>query len=381
MSIASLLIFLGILFALVIIHELGHFVFAKLVGMRVDEFAFGFPPRLWSKKVGETRYIFNALPLGGYVKIFGEQGLSEEEKDLDKNRSDIKRSFENKSVPARLFVLAGGVIFNILACVVLLAVGLMMDSRVGLSQEEVAKTPFAERELTVVSVHPESNLHKQGLREGAQVFALSSANTSLSGEALQSASAVAFIQQHPSELLNITVKDGDKQVVYAAVPQAGLVEGKKVLGIGLSDTGYVKYGFVEAFQKAESETVEYTKIFLSSFVGLVKGIFDKDVKVTDQLAGPVGMAVATKDISNRDISQIIFFAAMISLSLAVFNILPIPALDGGRILFVLAEVPLGLIWKKKLPKNIEQTTHALGFMFLIGLMIFVTYFDILKIFK
>ena len=120
MSIASLLIFIGILFLLVIIHELGHFLFAKWVGMRVDEFAFGFPPRLWSKKIGETNYAFNLLPLGGYVKIFGEQGLDEENQKDSKNVKDLERSFDNKGILARLFVLSGGVIFNWGACVILI---------------------------------------------------------------------------------------------------------------------------------------------------------------------------------------------------------------------------------------------------------------------
>lgn len=382
MSIASLLIFVGILFSLVITHELGHFLFAKLVGMRVDEFAFGFPPRLWSKQVGETKYSLNLLPIGGYVKIFGEQGLEEGEEKKLENQKDLHRSFDQKSIPARLVVLAGGVLFNIIACVILLSVSYMLGSKISLTAQEVAAIPKEERQLTIVSVHQDSNLYAQGLREGDVLLAIKSQAEVLNTETLSSENAVEFIKNHDSELFNLQVQKSNKEVVsYAAVPQAGLVEGKKILGIGLADLSYKKLGLTESIKRAIADTYAYTKLFLSSFAGLVKGIFTKGENVSDSLSGPVGMAVATKDIAEKDLSYIAFFAAMISLSLAVFNILPIPALDGGRILFVLSEIPAKLIWKRKLPKSVEQTTHALGFLFLIGLMIFVTYFDILKLFK
>jgi regulator of sigma E protease len=382
MSIASLLIFVGILFSLVIIHELGHFLFAKLMKMRVDEFAFGFPPRLWTRQIGETRYSLNLLPIGGYVKIFGEQGLEESEEKKLENQKDLHRSFDQKSILARLLVLAGGVLFNLIACVLLLSVSYMLGSKVALTPQEVASTPKEERQLTIVSVHKESNLYAQGVREGDVLLNIRTQYDFLRNEEVNSSSAIEFIKHNESELLNLEIQKSTGQVVtYSAVPQAGLLEGKKILGIGLADLSNKKLGIGEAIQRAAVDTFEYTKLFLGSFIHLIKGAFTKGENITNSLSGPVGMAVATKDIAEKDLSYIAFFAAMISLSLAVFNILPIPALDGGRILFVLSEIPAKLIWKRKLPKSIEQITHALGFLFLIGLMIFVTYFDILKLFK
>lgn len=382
MSILSLAIFIGILFSLVIIHELGHFLFAKWVGMRVDEFAFGFPPRLWYKKVGETTYAVNLLPLGGYVKIFGEQGLDEKESTKEQNKQDLNRSFDNKNITARLFVLAGGVIFNFLACVVLLAISFYLGNLSVLTPEEVATTKIGERQVVIVSVQEKSNLFSQGLREGDVLLGIKILDSDVSAENLSTQNVISFIQKNDNQLFNLEVQKKSGEVVrYAAIPQAGLVEGKKILGIGLADVSHNRLSFVESINKAGVATWEYTKLFLSSFGNLIKGLFNKEEHISDSLSGPVGMAVATKDIGSKGVSEITFFAAMISLSLAVFNILPIPALDGGRIIFVLSEIPAKIIWKRKLPKSVEQTTHALGFLFLIGLMIFVTYFDILKLFK
>lgn len=365
-----------------IIHELGHFLFAKLTGMRVDEFAFGFPPRLWSKQVGETKYSLNLIPIGGYVKIFGEQGLDEGAEKNQINQQDIHRSFDQKSIFARLLVLVGGVLFNLVACVLLLSVSYMLGSKVALTPQEVEATPKEERKLTIVSVHKESNLYAQGVREGDVLLNLRTQHDFLRDEEVNSNSAIEFIKHNESELLNLEVQKSSGQVVtYSAVPQAGLVEGKKILGIGLADLSDKKLGTAEATQRAVIDTYNYTKLFLGSFMRLIKGAFTQGENISDSLSGPVGMAVATKDIASKSLSDITFFAAMISLSLAVFNILPIPALDGGRILFVLSEIPAKLFWKRKLPKSVEKTTHALGFLFLIGLMIFVTYFDILKLFK
>lgn len=382
MSIASLLIFVGILFSLVIIHELGHFLFAKLMKMRVDEFAFGFPPRLWTRKIGETKYSLNLLPIGGYVKIFGEQGLEESEEKKSENQKDLHRSFDRKNIFARLIVLAGGVFFNIIACMILLSVSYIFGSKVVLTPQEVASVPKEDRQLMVVSVHKESNLYAQGLREGDVLLGVRTQAEVLGEDNLFSEKTIEFIKNHDYELLNLQIQKSNKEVVsYAAVPQAGLVDGKKALGIGLADISEKRLGIGESVTRAASDTYVYTKLFLGSFAGLVKSAFTKGENVSDSLSGPVGMAVVTKDIAQKSFSDITFFAAMISLSLAVFNILPIPALDGGRILFVLSEIPAKMIWKRKLSKSVEQTTHALGFLFLIGLMIFVTYFDILKLFK
>lgn len=382
MSIASLLIFIAILFSLVIIHELGHFLFAKLMKMRVDEFAFGFPPRIWSKKVGETRYSLNLLPIGGYVKIFGEQGLEEGEEKKLENQKDLHRSFDQKSILARLLVLAGGVLFNLITCILLLSVSYMLGSKVALAPQEVASTPKEERQLTIVSVHKESNLYAQGVREGDVLLNIRTQHDFLRNEEVDSSSAIEFIKHNESELLNLEVQKSTGQVVtYSAVPQAGLLEGKKILGIGLVDVTTKKIGVTEAFIKAVKDTYSYMGMFAYALRNLGTSIFNKNSHVSDTLSGPVGIATRAKDLDQKNISDILLFAASISFSLAMFNMLPIPALDGGRILFVLSEIPAKLIWKRKLPKSVEQTTHAFGFLFLIGLMIFVTYFDILKLFK
>jgi regulator of sigma E protease len=382
MTVTSLAIFFGILFFLVVVHEGGHFIFAKLAKMRVDEFAFGFPPNLFSKKIGETKYVFNLLPLGGYVKIFGEQGLSDEELNSQANQKDLARSFDRQGVWARLFVLSGGVIFNLIACVLLLALSLSLGSEVALDTEMAKATPSENRSLVVADVLPQSNLYKQGLRQGDKITVVQADNGKVLDKNNLFAEAVTqFTKDNNGSLIHLSVEsESTKEIkTYSAVPQAGLVEGKKILGISLVDTAYKQYTFSESLVQAGRDTVSYTKYIFGELGKLLKGVFTQEGDVKQALSGPIGMAVATKQIAEKSFSNIVAFAALISLSLAVFNILPIPALDGGRILFVLSEVPYKLIFKKSIPKKIEQTTHAIGFLFLIGLMLLVTYFDILKL--
>jgi len=375
MTISAIIIFFSILFVLVVIHEFGHFIFAKLFGMRVDEFAFGFPPKLLAYKYKGTLYSFNLIPLGGFVKIYGENGLDEAEAAHD---HDKHRSFGAKSPLKRIIVLSGGVIFNILIACVFFSVSLMHGSDIYLSPEEVKTTSFENRDLILVDVDTKSPLATTAIRPGNKIIMMESDTQVLAGDDLTSISATGFVQIHNNSMINITYVNSVEEVgVISVVPKAGIVEGKKILGAKFADSAFKKYSFFEAIPAAANLTYMQLKYIFISLFALVRDLIFKDAKVEDSISGPVGLAILTSKVADKGVDQIFFFAALLSLSLAVFNILPIPALDGGRILFVLIEV----IFRKKIKRSVEQLFHGLGFLALLFLMLFVTYFDIVKAFS
>lgn len=374
MTISAIIIFLSILFTLVVVHELGHFLIAKYFKMRVDEFAFGFPPTIYKKQIGETTYSLNSIPLGGYVKIFGENGLSEEEiKNL--NEQDRQRLFGNKPAWQRIFVLCGGVVFNIICAIILFSFAFMMGSNIYLESKDVASTPFQERQLVIVNINEKSPLVGSGISLGDTVFRVEANGDILVGENLSSETFSLFIQEHNNSAIAISYKDNKgyaKQVF--AIPQAGIVEGKKIIGAQFADVAFKKYSFFGSIAQAVTTTFDQLAFIFTSLWDLLNDIIFRSAKVEDSLAGPIGLAVMTSKVSERGLDQIFIFAAMLSLSLAVFNILPIPALDGGRVVFVIAEIIRG----RKVNASTEQLFHGLGFLALLVLMVFVTYFDIVK---
>jgi regulator of sigma E protease len=376
MTLPSLVIFFAILFVLVTIHEFGHFIFAKFFKMRVDEFAFGFPPSLFSKKVGETKYSFNLIPLGGYVKIFGENGLTEEErKNLTPH--EVKQLFGSKSILARLLVLSGGVIFNILGAVVLFALAFSYGTKVAISEEDLLNFS-GEKQVLLTGMDPKSSLVGTMAELGDEVVAISANGNELSllkdKNIFNRVSIREFIQNNENSELTLTFKNGENLKTVVAYARPGIIEGKKILGVEFTDLGFKKENFFQAIPEATFTTYEQIKLILVSLYDLVKNLIFGEAKVSENLSGPIGLAMLTSKVSERGLDQIYTFAAMISLSLAVFNFLPIPALDGGRIVFVLIEA----ITRRKVKVEVEQIIHSLGFLLLLLLMVFVSYYDLVK---
>lgn len=381
MSFTAIIIFLSILFTLVVAHEFGHFIFAKLFKMRVDEFAFGFPPRIASFRYGETKYSINLIPLGGYVKIFGENGLDEEEKSA-MTEHDKKRLFGNKPVFQKIIVLCGGVIFNILAAIILFSGALMYGSNIYLEEKEIVNVDYHNRSVILVELNEKSPLLGTGITFNDKITKVKAADNFLENETLNSYALSKFIQENNNANIEFTFTDKSGIVKTAkAIPQAGIVEGKKIIGAKFADTTFKKYGFFESLPESLNITYNQTLDVFSGLYTLLQNLIFKDAKVEDNISGPIGLAVMTSKVSEQGLDHIFIFAAMLSLSLAVFNILPIPALDGGRILFIIIDIFSDKVLKRKLKATTEQLFHGLGFLALLCLMLFVSYFDIVKAFN
>ncbi len=361
MSVSAILLFFIILLALVIIHEFGHFIAAKWVGMRVDEFAFGFPPRLFAKKKGETIYAVNALPLGGYVSIWGENG---EPDDIAKTHP---RAFGNRPKWAQLLVLIAGVAMNMLLALVLFVA--ISYGKVQMSADDpVYGARVEDAQILVVNIAP--NSPGTALALGSVITKLSAAGQN--ADTRSASSVIAFVESHQDSPFTISyTKPNGEEADTTISAVYGIAPGKKALGISLDTIGYVRTSFFEAIQLGTERTYYTTKLTLQGLWTLVSSIGGGQ-SVLASLAGPIGIAKIVGETSTYGVAAVLALVAILSVNLAVFNILPLPALDGGRIVVVLIEA----VTRRKVPHKYYSWVNVVGFVGLMALLLVVTVHDI-----
>lgn len=362
----SVIIFLAVLFVLVLVHEWGHYITAKLTGMRVDEFGIGFPPKLFGVKRGETEYTFNALPIGGFVKIYGEDA------EAAVHDHDFSRSFVGKNRWAQALVLIAGVTMNVLFAWMLFSGAFM----IGVQQSVDEHTASEEARLIVTDVLDEGPAAEAELPAGTFITAVSRGNETL--ENLTPTAFSEFVGKDTTSPVQIAYTKGDELFLTTIQPKTGVIQDdpeRAVVGISLTLVDRVQYSFIDAVTKGFTHTYE-------SLIAITKGIFgllhDAIVGQADfsQVAGPVGIVGLVGEASAFGVTALLMFTAFISLNLAVINLLPFPALDGGRLLFVGIEA----LTRRQLPVRATQLANMVGFMLLILLMIVVTWNDIMRLF-
>jgi regulator of sigma E protease len=361
----NILIFIIILFILVVSHEFGHFVVAKKTGMRVDEFSFGFPPKLFGFKKGETSYNFNLFPIGGYVKIYGEN--SEEEEG---NLKDKDRSFKSKPLWKQALVLIAGVTMNFLLAWILLSVSYMSGLPASVSNAG-DKYKVTDQALTVINVLPNTPASIAGLKAGDKIISLYTEKDSVSVIAPEELKS--FIMNHPSDEIFIKIEnpDGPKDIVV----KPEMKDGVPVIGISMDIIGELKLPFHKALLEGLKLSWNMTRDTVLGFYNLIKdGIQGKgDIS---SLSGPVGIVGIVGDAAKFGFIYLLSFTALISINLAVLNLIPFPALDGGQLLFLLIEKIKG----SRINPKVANTVNGIGFLILIILMILITYHDIVKLF-
>lgn len=353
----SFLIFILVLSLLVFVHEFGHFIAAKKSGAAVEEFGFGFPPRIAGIKRGGTIYSINWIPLGGFVRIKGENGDGAKDPD----------SFGSKPAWKRAIILAAGVVMNLLLAWVLLTAGFIIGIPQIVDDTLPKNATIADHELQVVSILPESPAEKAGIEAGDVVVTIDGVNIE-NLDAFRAATS-----SHTGENIEVGyLRDGVSGSATVA-PVVLKETGRPGIGVGLAETGTVSYPFyIAPFVAMKS----VWSTFIDTFKAL-GGIF-RDLLVTQRVSvdvsGPVGIAFLTADVAKLGGLYLLQFIAVLSINLAVINILPIPALDGGRLLFLIIEKLRG----RGLKGTTEGAIHAIGFFLLISLVVFVTYRDLIK---
>jgi regulator of sigma E protease len=319
--------------------------------------------------------------LGGYVKIFGENGLSEEERDKLKPE-EKKQLFGNKKISSRLLVLVGGVLFNILGAYILFFVMLLGGTEVYLNPNdlsEISPVELNNKKLLLVAVKVGSPVENSALQIGNEILSVSATKNGeilkLEKPNINGKNLPEFVQANVDSQFHFEFTNKEGEIFEEnLIPKAGIVEGKKVLGASFVDQVYRDYTFLGAIKDSAVLTHGHLYYIFTSLLELVLDLSAGKTSVEENLSGPIGLAMLTGKVSERGFDEILSFAAMLSLSLAAFNILPIPALDGGRIIFVILEA----VRRKKIKAETEQLFHGLGFLALLVLMIFVSYFDIVK---
>lgn len=358
----TILLFLLLLSVLVLVHEWGHYIAARKSGMTVEEFGIGFPPRLFGwKKASGTTWSINAIPLGGFVKIKGESGENATDPD----------SFASQGWWKRFAVVVAGVVMNLVLAWVLFTVGFLFGLPAIVENGVEEGVVVTDRAVNIVDVLPGSAADQAGLQIGDRV-------TTIDGVAYDAGEAArnALVPHSDASPLSLVIlRHGGETQTFAITPTYLSELGREGVGISLVETGFIRYPWYLAPWKGLQTTLAATRDVLGAFGGLIVSVFRHE-DVSANLSGPVGIAVLTGQVASLGWSHMVQFAAMLSINLAVINILPFPALDGGRLVFLLYEV----VRRKKVTPVFEQTVHALGFALLLLVVVIVTVKDIVHLF-
>lgn len=368
------LVFFLILSVLILIHELGHFIAAKKLGIRVDEFGFGLPPRIFGIRRGETTYSINWLPIGGFVKLFGEEGESEI-KEYPKSQirnpkfqKDIKhRAFYTRPIKHRVLVLVAGVTMNFLLAFVIITYLFTRGVKVPTNRIHIEKVKTGAPAETA------------GLREKDVIEKIRFINEKLKFEETDIKTGEKLIEttkKHVGERITLIISRNGNKLEIGVVPRKEYPKDEGPMGIVISNYEEKKYPFYQAPFLGMKESV------VMSFE-LVKGIGKTLWKlvsfqpVSKDVAGPIGIAQMTGLAVKSGTSAVLELLGLLSLNLAIVNILPFPALDGGRLLFVLIEGSTG----KKIKTKWERYIHQAGMIILLFLMVLVTLNDLVRVFS
>ena len=367
----TLLVFILMLSVLVMLHELGHFLAAKRAGIGVEEFGFGLPPRAWGKKIGGTIYSVNWLPFGGFVKLVGE--------DPQDVRRDQMDSFYIKSIWQRSSVVVAGVLANfLLAIVIFYVVLLALGFKVNLPLLFEHKFKFVNQstQVLVAEVTRDSVAEAAGVKEGDSIVSINGQKVSTVGQ-LQK-----IVRSSQGQSLTLVLENpvNNKTRTTQVVPAYSEELKAPALGVGLGELVVLNYqtwpqkifaGFIHSYN-----TIDYSLRVFGQLIAysIREGTI---APVSEGVSGPVGIAQITSQAVSLGSISVLQLTGLLSLNLAFINILPIPALDGGRFFFILVEA----VSRRRIYPTVEKWAHTIGFALLLALIFLITYNDVLKLLR
>ncbi len=325
----------------IVIHEFGHFIFAKISGIRVNEFAVGFGPKLFSKKIGETTYSFRLIPFGGFCQMEGED-----------DESDDPRSFCKARAWRRFIVVAAGAVFNLI-------LGFILCIAFVASQELFATTQIYEFDDNAVSCNyglQAKDIIKEA--DGRKVYTFNDLSYMFG---VSRDGVMDFVVERNGEIVELNdVKFNMEE----------FDDGKRYISLD-----FYLYGerrtFLSVIKNAAKTEISLARVIFMSLGDMLTGRFG-----LNDMSGPVGITVAIGDAARESLRSLLYIASLITVNLGIFNLLPLPALDGGRLLFIFIE----MIRKKPISAKYEGIVHAIGFFLLMAFAVFIMINDIVKLF-
>ena len=353
--------FLLVLTILVIIHELGHFLTAKFFGVKVEEFGFGFPPRALGRKIGETIYSLNWLPIGGFVKLYGEDdaGGGSVKIKQEQETTDLKRAFFARPIWQRFVIVFAGVFMNFVLATVLLTYLVSVQG-----------IPAPGKDVYIVAVVKNSPAQQAGIRPGDKVI-------SVDGRPITTAETlISYTRQHEGQQIILTIETKNKTTKTIPVtPRVKFPSNQGAMGVEVgTNVVAIKYPWYSAPYIGLREALYQSWMIIIGLGTLVVQLIIHG-QVPQGLAGPVGIAQITGQFVQMGINPTLSLLALLSLNLAILNVLPIPALDGGRLFFIVFEA----VTRRKISPRIEGYAHAVGMALLLALIALVTFHDIVRI--
>ena len=351
---------------LILIHELGHFLAAKWMGMTVEEFGIGFPPRIWAKKSKKTgvEYSINWIPFGGFVRIKGEDAVYKEGQPPEEG------SFKSKSIPRRMFVIVAGVLMNLLLAVIIFSIISMIGIPSAVEDSQVnVKNP----QVQILEVMPDSPAESAGLKNGDIIKYIDAGFGKISIITVDKIVSLSN-ENRGNEISLFVLRDGSEKNIKI-IPRKVFPENQGAMGISLIRIGFITVPWYKAPIEGVKMAWTATETIFMFLGGMIRDLFTKGTVPAD-VVGPVGIIAMSGQIAQMGFNYVMWIFGIISINLFLINLLPIPALDGGRLLFLAIEGVKGSPVSPKL----EQTLHYFGFLLLIALMILITIRDVVRLF-
>ena len=364
----TVIIFIIVLAVLIFVHELGHFLLARWNGIRVDAFKIGFGPKIVSWKRGETEYGINLIPFGGFVKIHGENP-----DDDSMNGPDKDRSFVNKNRWRQASVLVAGVFFNFLFAWLLYIIVFNLGVTATKDGFDNYANDFTNERIMITDVSSGSPAEMAGLKAGDVIVDVKNA----AGEPASNIENIQnTINASQGKPITFDFKRGNESKMLGVTPKSGIIEGKFAIGIAMQDVADLRLPFFTSIYEGGHYAVIMIRDTIVGLYTFIMNIFQGTAHLSD-VTGPVGIAGIVGNAAELGITYLLMITALISVNLGVINLIPFPALDGGRTLFVAIEG----ITRRRIPVKFFNIVNIIGFSLLMLLMIVVTYKDILKLVK
>ncbi|MFH0923631.1 MAG: RIP metalloprotease RseP [Candidatus Falkowbacteria bacterium] len=386
----TIITFIIVLGVLVFVHELGHFLAARKFGVKAEEFGFGFPPRMfgvykdkqgkWKRVIGGkevkdapgTVYSLNWIPIGGFVKIKGEDAAGDgsivggSREAEEKSAAPEQDSLTDKPIWQRAIIMSAGVTMNVVLAAALIIFGLSIGMPQVLDGIH-PKARISDKKIQVVQVYPDSPASQAGIIIGDAIISINNVRF-VNYEELQK-----FVDENEGKELDYRIGRDSEEMLIAITPEIREETSMGGIGIAIAETGIVKYPWYLAIAEGVKTTVFLTWAIIAAFYELFKGLITGQGLSAD-IAGPVGIAALTGQMARMGFVYVLQFAALLSINLAIINFLPFPALDGGRVLFLFLEKIKG----RPVKRELEAAIHQAGLILLMLLVLVVTFKDVAR---